>query len=654
MKKLLLLIMAYFTANVFTFAGFTNVINSETTITASAPGNWGEVIENLKDDDVQTKYTCFFHSEEGVYIQYELTSATTLYKYSLSSSNDSPGRDGKTWFFLGSNDGIDWNILDERINEFFPGRFYTNEYVLRGNNTAYKYYRLFFTEIIGSDQLSFSEWKLFTENDSKVAPVTLKLTGTAVAESTDGIVLGWKGGYYELYTSLKSGTYSFEGDDILTGGTITTDDDAAVPYRIRVDYRTLPAEISVRMIEMVDLWTPWNKYTIDELYYAGNSVFKADNLLCSTEDWGDDRYRVRIFFEGDILETFGGWSSSSGHLTITHNSDWGTVDGINEWSLHISNRYKNTNLPFNIEVNFDPNSIYINTVTDYIPPTVPTSLSIQGTAIAESQGTPLPMKQDGVVFELYTALSSGTYSFEGDDDIGENTITVNGNNVPYRIRVNYATNPATITLQEIEIAYIWIAWSQDILAELVYQGNSVFKAEDIICDTREWSGEDSNDREDRHRVRIQFDNDVLETYAPKGDVNFALIGNGVWGPENDFNYSVNAKYKNTGIPFNIIVTLAASGDYMYSVEDYKTGIKIPQQTYATVYPTVFSDNLNIVVQKAGFSAEVLSISGQTVLSGSTNSEELTFSGMNMAKGIYLVKIMQDGHIISTSRVIKLQ
>ena len=645
MKKLLLLSAACFFACMSAFGGFTNVVNTETTIIASAEGNWGEVVENLRDDNKDTKFSCFFR-EDKAFIQYELTSPVVLYKYAIRTANDSPGRDPRSWTLLGSTNGSSWTPIDQHEDEFFSGRFFTNEYVVKGNTTAYQYYRLYITEIVGSDQLSFADWNLYVEDDSAIAPASLKFAGNALAEYANSVELGWKGGYYELYTSLKSGSYSFEGDDNIAGGTVSADG----IYRIRVDYRTLPAEVFVQMIEIIDLWTPWNEFVIDELTYAGNSVFTLQNKLCNLDEWGDDRYRIRIFFENDVLETYGAWSSSSVNLTRTHNEKWGdNIDGLWEFNSHIPERYRNTGQPFNMEVNFNSNSVYTGTASDYIPAELPTSLSIQGTAVVEAVDQALIMKSDGVVFEIYTALRTGDYSFVGDDNIN-GTIAVSGESAPYRIRVNYASiDEPIITVEKVTSVYMWVPWSQHTAAYLTYKGNSIFKGENIICDTyNEWNSEHDN----RFRIRMEFDYDEIETYAPKGDANFTLVGNDTWGGS-DYNYSVDDRYYNNNVPFNVIVNLSVTSDYSFSFQDYEeVGIK-KAKVDAKIYPTAISNDIEITLPTAGFDVEFISLTGATVLKSSSNSETLTLSGINMPKGIYIVKIVQDGHIVSTERIVKL-
>jgi len=76
-----------------------------------------------------------------------LTAHTTpplpvLTGYSLTSANDEPPRDPRTWRLLGSNDrGLTWQVLDTRANEIFDQRFQRREFVLT-NPAVYATYRL--------------------------------------------------------------------------------------------------------------------------------------------------------------------------------------------------------------------------------------------------------------------------------------------------------------------------------------------------------------------------------------------------------------------------------------------------------------------------------------------------------------------------------
>ena len=67
--------------------------------------------------------------------------ARVLTGYALTSANDRPGADPRNWRLLGSNDdGKSWNLLDERRDELFAGRFERRVFALT-NPAACTLYR---------------------------------------------------------------------------------------------------------------------------------------------------------------------------------------------------------------------------------------------------------------------------------------------------------------------------------------------------------------------------------------------------------------------------------------------------------------------------------------------------------------------------------
>jgi hypothetical protein len=60
--------------------------------------------------------------------------------YTLTSANDAPGRDPYSWTLSGSNDGINYTVVDTRTAQDFANRFETRLYEFQ-NTTAYEYYR---------------------------------------------------------------------------------------------------------------------------------------------------------------------------------------------------------------------------------------------------------------------------------------------------------------------------------------------------------------------------------------------------------------------------------------------------------------------------------------------------------------------------------
>ncbi|MBD3920913.1 discoidin domain-containing protein [Paenibacillus sp. PR3] len=101
--------------------------------------------DNAFDGNVASKWLVFDNAPS---IQYEFpgTSTYAVNKYAITSANDYEDRDPLSWTVSGSNDGVNWSILDTRSNEDFADRYQTNTYTF-SNATAYKYYKF---ELIGN------------------------------------------------------------------------------------------------------------------------------------------------------------------------------------------------------------------------------------------------------------------------------------------------------------------------------------------------------------------------------------------------------------------------------------------------------------------------------------------------------------------------
>ena len=482
----------------------------------------------------------------------------------------------------------------------------------------------------------------------------VSVQGAALAEVENGeaMPMKWVENYFELYTSLQSGTYAFVGADIAEQ-TVTIEGDTPAPYRIRVDYSGDTPVVTAEKIVRVYLYAPWNKYTIGELAYAGGSLFHGENMSYSEDRWGDDRYRIRIEFEEGRYETYA--SDDSNELKrATDNADWGAdAAGHPELSYKVTGDYLQ-GVPFNADVILKANGVYTHELTEYTPPAIdaPETLTIQGSALAEYEAAQaVSMKRFDTYFELYTSLQEGDYIFS-DNTPGGN-VTEAGT---YRVRVSYTTEGQEVELQKITQVYMWAPYSHNTLVELPYVGNSVFRAENIVCEDGDaWFGK-ADWGEKRYRIRILFEGDVLETYAPKGGENFVLIGNGDWGGENEYQYELADRYRNDHQPFTATVTLSATEGYSHSIEDYTdaptTGIATNESMTACIYPTVVSDYLTVQADSEDFTVELYSISGAKLLMQEHCSQEAVLGTSELANGIYLVKVSQAGTLIQLQKVVK--
>jgi PKD repeat protein len=108
------------------------------------------------DGDSNTK---FFQSgfSGDLVMKFELKSAVVAGAYTMTSANDSPDRDPKSWVLQGSEDGIRWIDLHSKNNETFANRTQRIIYHFN-NNVAYKFYRISIKANNGSRDFQMAEW----------------------------------------------------------------------------------------------------------------------------------------------------------------------------------------------------------------------------------------------------------------------------------------------------------------------------------------------------------------------------------------------------------------------------------------------------------------------------------------------------------------
>ncbi|HHW00552.1 MAG TPA: hypothetical protein GXX36_13465 [Clostridiaceae bacterium] len=154
------------------------------TVTASSENPPYETAAKAFDDNVSTKWLSV--NSTG-WIQYDFpgTEAYAVSSYTITSANDVPGRDPKNWTLKGSNDGVNWTVVDTRSYESFDSRFQTKTFSFT-NNTAYQMYRLEITANNGDAHLQLAEIEMFV--DRGVVPVREdRCTGGAVYASSENI-----------------------------------------------------------------------------------------------------------------------------------------------------------------------------------------------------------------------------------------------------------------------------------------------------------------------------------------------------------------------------------------------------------------------------------------------------------------------------------
>ena len=139
-----------------------------------------EAIQHQRNCDLVYRFdTYLFLSETEKYcvtghtsgwVQYESPKPILLKSYSISSAINLIERTLKSWELLGSNDGINWEILDRQSNQDFFMELNTFEYIVNCKK-EYKYFRLNILENNGAGEFQFSKWQLFENISTKIGEI---------------------------------------------------------------------------------------------------------------------------------------------------------------------------------------------------------------------------------------------------------------------------------------------------------------------------------------------------------------------------------------------------------------------------------------------------------------------------------------------------
>lgn len=120
-------------------------------------GNANENSPKLIDNNINTKF--LLGNFTSAWFQLEFATPQITGAYTITSANDAPERDPKSWKMEGSNNGVDWTLLDTRLDQSFGSRFLTVRYTF-SNQDAYKFYRYTVTSVVNSNLWQQAEWRL--------------------------------------------------------------------------------------------------------------------------------------------------------------------------------------------------------------------------------------------------------------------------------------------------------------------------------------------------------------------------------------------------------------------------------------------------------------------------------------------------------------
>jgi hypothetical protein len=112
-------------------------------------------------------YTGRGHASATLHADLGQGNQAAVVRYDITSGNDVPARDPRSWELQASNDGDTWTTLDTQSDQVFAARFQTNRYAIN-NSTAYQYYRLNILSNSGGDAshgIQLTELALLVEKE---------------------------------------------------------------------------------------------------------------------------------------------------------------------------------------------------------------------------------------------------------------------------------------------------------------------------------------------------------------------------------------------------------------------------------------------------------------------------------------------------------
>jgi len=204
-----------------------------TGVTASGENPPSETAVKAADADSSTKW--LVKASTG-WLQYQLDAAQTVKQYTLTSANDSSGRDPKAWTVQGSTDGKTWVDIDTQKDQTFSDRYVTNTYTV-AKPGAYTFYRLNITQNNGDSLIQLADWDIQDGSDTPTpaGPMRTEIGSGPVSAPTAKTNAGFSGTQALHY----SGSHLADGKASSTD-TIYSDVDIPVGADSELSYAVFP------------------------------------------------------------------------------------------------------------------------------------------------------------------------------------------------------------------------------------------------------------------------------------------------------------------------------------------------------------------------------------------------------------------------------
>lgn len=170
----------------------------------------GEGAANAFDNNPNTKYLNFDKKNAGVTIK--LNQGRVVNSFTLTTANDFSGRDPTSYKLYGSNDGVNWTLIQEGPVSLSESRFWTSPQIAVNNTTAYVYYYIFFPTTkagegcgLNCDSMQIAEITYYYDSNNTT---TSTATGTTVTNPSS-FCCGGSGAPFSSNSAFNSRVQSF-------------------------------------------------------------------------------------------------------------------------------------------------------------------------------------------------------------------------------------------------------------------------------------------------------------------------------------------------------------------------------------------------------------------------------------------------------------
>ncbi|GAB1415470.1 hypothetical protein MASR2M117_08760 [Paludibacter sp.] len=158
--------IAEFELNGYYQSNYDVTSNLNGVITAQWEGNYkpdnnvDERFAKLIDKNKAGKYLA--SGRKSFWATFQSARPVKLIAYSLTSANDAPNRDPKNWTLYGSDNNINWTVIDKQTNQYFPFR-HTTLYFNCKSSKRFKYIKLDVESNYDEKSIQLAEWQLIGE-----------------------------------------------------------------------------------------------------------------------------------------------------------------------------------------------------------------------------------------------------------------------------------------------------------------------------------------------------------------------------------------------------------------------------------------------------------------------------------------------------------